>query len=109
PSDKRCAAVGGKPTANSDWPVLFGLSSSGEHECLDCLTRRLLLPPTLRLLAARSTQLVVLALAIPGANRFSGALLPPLPSQERRVQKNETHPCPLWLFYIMVYCSHIIN
>jgi hypothetical protein len=92
PIDKRFARVGGKQTVSSSWPRPFGSSSSGERGWTGCPTHRSMLPPNLRLRPSRSTQLVVLALAIPGANLFSDALLPPLRFQKRRVQKNETHP-----------------
>lgn len=45
-----------------------------------------------RLMLSQSNRPVVLALAIPGANPFSGILLPPLCALETRVQKNNMHP-----------------
>src|SRR5713101_1968514 len=92
--DKRFARVGGKQTVSSSWPRPVGSSSSGERGWTGCPTHRSMLPPHRRLRPSRSNQLVVLALAIPGANLFSDALLPPLRFQKRRVQKNETHPYP---------------
>jgi hypothetical protein len=67
-----------------------GSWSSGEHVWIGCPTHLFTLPPHRRLLLAQSNRLVVLALAIPGANLFSGVLLPSQWFQERRVQKNET-------------------
>ena len=89
---KRCARVGGRQRANSDWPAPFGSSSSGEYGCTGCLIHLFLFPPQRRLRPSRSNQFVVLVLAIPGANPFSDAFRPALRFQQRRVQKNETHP-----------------
>ena len=69
-----------------------GSSSSGAYGCTGYPTHRSTLPPNLRLRPSPSNQLVVLVLAISGANLFSDGLLPPLRFQKRRVQKNETHP-----------------
>ena len=69
-----------------------GASSFGEYGCIGCLIHLFTLPPHRRLEPSKSNRPVVLALAIPGANHFSGVLLPPLCVRERRVQKNETHP-----------------
>src|SRR5213078_1886855 len=91
-SDKRCARVGGKQRVSSVWTVPVGSSSCGEYGWIGCHTHRSMLPPHRRLRPSRSNQLVVLVLAIPGANLFSDGLLPPLRFQKRRVQKNEQHP-----------------
>src|SRR6266566_1250710 len=94
-SDKRCAPSVGKQRASNGSTVPFGSSSFGEYGSIGCLIPLLLLPLHRRLRpSARSNQLIVLALAIPGANPFSDVLLRPVLLQKRLVQKNETHP---WL------------
>jgi hypothetical protein len=90
--DEHCAQAIGSKRANSAWPAPFGSSSSGQYGCTGCLTHLFLFPPHRRLRPSQSNRLVVLVLAIPGANPFSGVLLPPLQFQERRLQKKETHP-----------------
>ena len=89
----RCAPSVGKQRASNGSTVPFGSSSFGEYGSIGCLIPLLLLPLHRRLRpSARSNQLIVLALAIPGANPFSDVLLRPVLLQKRLVQKNETHP-----------------
>jgi hypothetical protein len=75
--DEHFARASDKQTVSSGWPAPFGSSSSGERGPIGCPIHLFLLSPHRRLLA-RSNQFVVLVLAIPGANPFSGVLLPPL-------------------------------
>lgn len=87
-----CAPSIGKHRVTSVWRAPCGSSSAGAYGCIGFLIPLLVLLPLRRHRPSRSTQRLVLALGTPGANPFSGALLPPLVLWKSCVQNNETHP-----------------